>query len=66
VLPRARMAVESAASAYAAARVPLVSVIDTVQTQWSLELELVELESEEVLARARLARAMGSYEGILQ
>jgi cobalt-zinc-cadmium efflux system outer membrane protein len=66
VIPRARMAVDSATTAYAAGRVPLVSVIESIQAQWSLELELVDAETAHGLARTRLGRAMGSYEGILQ
>lgn len=66
VLPRARMAVESSISAYAAGRVPLVAVVEVLQAQWGLELDLVDLDTQHGLAHARLARAMGSYEGIRQ
>jgi outer membrane protein TolC len=66
VIPRARMAVDSAVTAYAAGRVPLVSVIESLQAQWSLELELVDAETQQGVARARLARATGSFEGMFQ
>jgi outer membrane protein TolC len=66
VIPRARMAVDAAMTAYAAARVPLVSVIESLQAQWSTERELVEAETQLGVAQARLARAMGSYEGFIQ
>jgi outer membrane protein TolC len=66
VLPRAQMSVESAISAYGAGRVPLVSVIDSLQAQWSLESELLDVDTQHSIARARLARAVGSYEGLLQ
>ena len=66
VLPRARLAAESAVTAYAAGRVPLVSIIESLQTQWALELELVDYETQYGLARAQLARAMGSYEEMSQ
>ena len=65
VLPRARLAVEPAVAGYAAGRLPLVSVIEAVQTLWSVQLNLIAADTELGLAWARLGRAMGTYEGIV-
>jgi cobalt-zinc-cadmium efflux system outer membrane protein len=66
VLPRARMAIEPVIAGYAAGRLPLVSVIEAVQVLWSVQSDLIAAETELGLAWARLARAVGSYEGITQ
>jgi cobalt-zinc-cadmium efflux system outer membrane protein len=66
VLPRARMAIEPAIAGYAAGRLPLVSVIEAVQVLWSVQSDLIAAETELGLAWARLGRAIGSYEGIIQ
>jgi outer membrane protein TolC len=66
VLPRARMAIEPAVAGYAAGRLPLVSVIEAVQALWSVQSDLIAAETELGLAWARLGRATGSYEGIIQ
>lgn len=65
VLPRARFAIDPALSAYAAGRVPLVSVLETVQALWSVQSELIESELMIGITSARLARAVGTYEAIL-
>jgi outer membrane protein, heavy metal efflux system len=61
VLPRARMAIEPAVAGYTAGQLPLVSVIEAVQALW-----LVAADTELGLAWARLGRAIGSYEAIVQ
>lgn len=64
VLPRARVALDPALAGYAAGRLPLVSVIESVQALWAVQEELVDAEIRVGLAWARLARAAGSYEVI--
>jgi outer membrane protein TolC len=66
VLPRARMAIEPAVAAYAAGQLPLVSVIEAVQALWLVQADLIAADTELGLAWARLGRAVGSYEGIIQ
>ena len=66
VLPRARMAIEPAVAGYAAGQLPLVSVIEAVQALWLVQADLIAAETELGLAWARLGRAVGSYEGIIQ
>jgi cobalt-zinc-cadmium efflux system outer membrane protein len=66
VLPRARMAIEPAIASYAAGQLPLVSVIESVQALWLVEADLIAADTEVGLAWARLARAIGSYEAIVQ
>ena len=62
VLPRARVAIDPALAGYAAGRLPLVSVIESIQALWALQEELLDAEIRAGLAAARLARAIGSYE----
>jgi outer membrane protein TolC len=59
IVPRARMAIEPGLGAYAAGRLPLVSVIDLTQALWSLQAELVEAEVSLAIAWTRLDRAIG-------
>jgi outer membrane protein TolC len=66
VLPRARMAIEPAVAGYAAGRLPLVSVIEAVQALWLVQSDLIAADTELGLAWARLGRAVGSYEAIVQ
>jgi outer membrane protein TolC len=66
VLPRARMAIEPAVAGYAAGQLPLVSVIEAVQALWSVQSDLITADTNLGLAWARLARAVGSYEAIVQ
>jgi outer membrane protein TolC len=66
VLPRARMAIDPALAGYGAGRLPLVSVIEAVQALWSVQSDLIAADTELGLAWARLGRAIGSYEGIIQ
>jgi outer membrane protein TolC len=66
VLPRARMAIEPAVASYASGQLPLVSVIEAVQALWLVQADLIAADTELGLAWARLGRAVGSYEGILQ
>ena len=66
VLPRARMAIEPAVAGYAAGQLPLVSVIEAVQALWLVQADLIAADTELGLAWARLGRAIGSYEGIVQ
>jgi outer membrane protein TolC len=66
VLPRARMAIEPAVAGYAAAQLPLVSVIEAVQSLWLVQSDLIAADTELGLAWARLGRALGSFEAIVQ
>ena len=66
VLPRARMAIAPAVAGYAAGQLPLVSVIEAVQALWLVQSDLIAADTELGLAWARLARAVGSFEGISQ
>jgi outer membrane protein, heavy metal efflux system len=66
VLPRARLAIEPAVAGYASGRLPLVSVIEVVQALWLVQSDLIAAETELGLAWARLGRAIGSYEAIVQ
>jgi outer membrane protein, heavy metal efflux system len=64
VLPRARMAIEPAVAAYAAGGVPLVTVLEAVQTLWFVESDLIAVDTELGSAWVRLGRATGSYEAM--
>jgi outer membrane protein TolC len=66
VLPRARMAIEPAVAGYSAGQLPLVSVIEAVQALWLVQADLIAADTELGLAWARLGRALGSYEAIVQ
>ena len=66
VLPRARMAIEPAVASYASGQLPLVGVIEAVQALWLVQSDLVTAETQLGLAWARLGRAIGSYEAIVQ
>jgi len=66
VLPRARMAIEPAVAGYTAGQLPLVSVIEAVQALWLVQADLIAADTELGLAWARLGRAIGSYEAIIQ
>ena len=66
VLPRARMAIEPAVAGYAAGQLPLVSVIEAVQALWLVQADLIAADTELGLAWARLGRALGSYEAMIQ
>jgi cobalt-zinc-cadmium efflux system outer membrane protein len=66
VLPRARMAIEPAVAGYASGQLPLVSVIEAVQALWLVQADLIAADTELGLAWARLSRAIGSYEAIVQ
>ena len=66
VLPRARMAIEPAVAGYTAGQLPLVSVIEAVQALWLVQGDLIAADTELGLAWARLGRAIGSYEAIVQ
>jgi outer membrane protein TolC len=66
VLPRARMAIEPAVASYASGQLPLVSVIEAVQALWVVQSDLITAETQLGLAWARLGRALGSYEAIVQ
>jgi outer membrane protein TolC len=66
VLPRARMAIEPAVASYAAGQLPLVSVIEAVQALWLVQSDLINADTQLGLAWARLGRAIGSYEAIVQ
>jgi outer membrane protein TolC len=66
VLPRARMAIEPAVASYASGQLPLVSVIEAVQALWLIQSDLIAADTQVGLAWARLGRALGSYEAIVQ
>jgi len=64
VLPRARMAIQPAIASYASGQLPLVSVIEAVQTLWLVQADVIDAEVAVGLAWARFGRAIGSFEGI--
>jgi outer membrane protein, heavy metal efflux system len=66
VLPRARMAIQPAVASYASGQLPLVSVIEAVQALWLVQSDLIAADTQLGLAWARLGRAIGSYEAIVQ
>ena len=66
VLPRARMAIEPAVASYSAGQLPLVSVIEAIQALWGVQSDLIAADTQLGLAWARLCRAIGSYEAIVQ
>jgi len=66
VLPRARMAIEPAVASYASGQLPLVSVIEAVQALWLVQSDLIAADTALGLAWARLGRAIGSYEAMIQ
>jgi outer membrane protein TolC len=66
VLPRARMAIEPAVASYGAGQLPLVSVIEAIQALWGVQSDLIAADTQLGLAWARLGRAIGSYEVIVQ
>ena len=66
VLPRAQMTIEPAVAGYAAGQLPLVSVIEAVQALWLVQSDVIAADTELGLAWARLGRAIGSYEAIVQ
>jgi len=66
VLPRARLAIEPAVAGYTSGQLPLVSVIEAVQALWLVQADLIAADTELGLAWARLGRAIGSYEAMIQ
>lgn len=66
VLPRARMAIDPAVAGYGSGQLPLVSVIEAVQALWLVQADLIAADTELGLAWARLGRAIGSYEEMIQ
>jgi outer membrane protein, heavy metal efflux system len=66
VLPRARMAIEPVIASYASGQLPLVSVIEAIQALWLVQSDLIAADTQLGLASARLARAIGSFEAIVQ
>jgi outer membrane protein, heavy metal efflux system len=66
VLPRARMAIEPAVASYASGQLPLVSVIEAIQALWLVQSDLIAADTQLGIAWARLGRAIGSYEAIVQ
>jgi outer membrane protein TolC len=66
VLPRARMAIEPAVASYASGQLPLVSVIEAIQALWLVQSDLITADTQLGLAWARLGRAIGSYEAIVE
>jgi outer membrane protein TolC len=66
VLPRARLAIDPAVAGYAAGQLPLVSVIEAIQALWLVQSDLIAADTQLGLAWARLGRALGSYEAIVQ
>jgi outer membrane protein TolC len=66
VLPRARMGIEPAVAGYSSGQLPLVSVIEALQALWRVQADLIAADTELGLAWARLGRAIGSYEAMIQ
>jgi outer membrane protein TolC len=66
VIPRARMAIEPAVAGYTSGQLPLVSVIEAVKALWLVQADLIAADTELGLAWARLGRAIGSYEAMIQ
>jgi len=66
VLPRARLAIEPAVAGYTSGQLPLVSVIEAIQALWQVQADLIAADTELGLAWARLGRAIGSYEAMIQ
>jgi cobalt-zinc-cadmium efflux system outer membrane protein len=66
VLPRARMAIEPAVAGYTSGQLPLISVIEAVQALWRVQADLIAADTELGLAWARLGRAIGTYEAMIQ
>jgi cobalt-zinc-cadmium efflux system outer membrane protein len=66
VLPRAHMAIEPAVAGYTSGQLPLVSVIEAVQALWLVRADLIAADTELGLSWARLGRAIGSYEAMIQ
>jgi outer membrane protein TolC len=66
VLPRARMAIDPLVAGYAAGQLPLVSVIEAIQSLWIVQSDLIAADTQLGLAWARLGRALGSFEAIVQ
>ncbi len=66
VLPRARLTIGPAVAGYASGQLPLVSVIEAVQALWLVQADLIAADTDLGMAWARVGRALGSYEGILQ
>jgi outer membrane protein, heavy metal efflux system len=64
VVPRARYAIDPALSSYSAGRLPLVSVLESVQTFWAAQSDLIQSEVDLGMAWVRLGRAMGTQEGL--
>ena len=60
------MAIEPAVASYGAGQLPLVSVIEAIQALWDVQSDLIAEESQLGFAWARLGRAIGSYEAIVQ
>ena len=55
-----------AVAGYTSGRLPLVSVIEAIQALWLVQAELIAADTELGLAWARLGRAIGSYEAMIQ
>lgn len=66
VLPRARLAIAPAVAGYSAGQLPLVSVIEVVQSLWLVQSDVIAADTELALSWVRMARALGSYERIRQ
>ena len=66
VLPRAQMTLQPAIAGYTSGQLPLVSVIEAVQSLWRVQADVIAADVELGLAWARLGRAVGSYKGIVQ
>ncbi len=65
VLPRAKQAIEPSVSGYAAGQLPLVSVVEAARTLWAVQVEVLAAEVSLGAAWARLGRATGDVEGVL-
>ena len=59
IVPRAEQAIAPTMAAYTAGQLPLVSVVEAVQTLWSLQGQREVARAELGIAWARLARASG-------
>lgn len=64
IVPRARMAVRPALAGFSSGTGVLSNVLEAIQTQWSVEAELVMAETNLALAWVKLDRARGQMQNL--